>query len=108
MIDASRIPFLAVVEVSYLTEMKQQMLYSLMTDRKLKLSPKMAEELCKETNSLDKEKMLEILDGFRVKKAVNGVNLKLPAAICNKYFEGMSTVQMAELVEQALASWFSG
>ena len=50
--------------------------------------------------------MLEILDGIKIRKSVNGVNLKLPTVICNKYFEGMNAEQVASLVEQALAAWF--
>ena len=33
---------------------------------------------------------------------------RLPDSICEKYFSGMSTVQMAEVVAQALEAWFSG
>lgn len=34
--------------------------------------------------------------------------MKLPQAICSKYFEGMNAEQMAALVEQALDAWFAG
>ena len=108
MMDLGRIPFLSAVDVSYMSEEEQKMLYNLMTDRKLKLTPKMAAEIRNVSGSLDKEKILEILDGLKEKKVVNGVNLKLSTSICNKYFEGMSADQMAELVEQALAAWFAG
>ena len=36
------------------------------------------------------------------------MSLKLPTAICSKYFEGMNAEQMASLVEQALDAWFAG
>ena len=49
----------------------------------------------------DEQRMLwEIVDGNA------GVSLKLPKTICNKYFEGMNSQQMASVVEQALAAWF--
>ena len=44
----------------------------------------------------------------KVKKNANGVSLKLPTAICSKYFKGMNAEQMASLVEKALEAWFSG
>lgn len=39
---------------------------------------------------------------------VSGLWLKLPKTICNKYFEGMNSKQMASVAEQALAAWFEG
>ena len=36
------------------------------------------------------------------------MSLKLPTAICSKYFEGMNAEQMASLVERALEAWFAG
>ena len=54
--------------------------------------------------------MAEILEALQVKhtNGNNGVSVKLPKAICNKYFEGMDSKQMASVVEQALAAWFDG
>lgn len=75
-------------------EEEQQALYDLLTGRKLKLMPKMAAHLRKASGELDEEKMLEIVDGLKVKKSANGVTLKLPMAACSKYFEGMNAEQM--------------
>ena len=108
MMDRNEIPLLSAVDVSYMPEEEQQALYNLLTGRKLKLTPKMAAQLRKASGSLDEEKMLEIVDGLKVKKNANGVSLKLPMAICSKYFEGMNAEQMAYLVEQALDAWFAG
>ena len=108
MMDRNEIPLLAAVDVSYMPDEEQQALYDLMTGRKLKLTPKMADRLRKESGNLDEKKMLEILDGLTAKKDTNGVNLKLPQAICSKYFDGMNAQQMATLVEQALEAWFAG
>ena len=108
MMDRNEIPLLSAVDVSYMPEEEQQALYDLLTGRKLKLMPKMAAQLRKASGNLDEEKMLEIVDGLKVKKQANGVSLKLPTAICSKYFEGMNAEQMASLVEQALEAWFAG
>lgn len=62
MMDRNEIPLLAAVDVSYMPDEEQQALYDLMTGRKLKLTPKMADRLRKESGDLDEKKMLEILD----------------------------------------------
>ena len=108
MMDRNNISLLAAVDVSYMPEEEQQILHELMAERNLKLTPKMAERLRKASGDLDEKKMLDILDGLKVKKSANGVNLKLPQAICSRYFDGMNAEQMASLVEQALDAWFAG
>ena len=108
MMDRNEIPLLSAVDVSYMPEEEQQALYNLLTGRKLKLTPKMAAQLRKASGGLDEEMMLGIVDGLKVKKNANGVSLKLPMAICSKYFGGMNAEQMASLVEQALDAWFAG
>lgn len=70
----------------------------------------MAAEFRKQTGKLDEECIAQIMDALSIKKSsVNaGVSLKLPRSICEKYFAGMDTDQMATLVEQALTAWFEG
>lgn len=108
LMDKNGIPLLAAVDVSYMPEEEQQALYDLMNERNLKITPKMAAQLRKASGDLDEDKMLEIIDGLKVKKNPNGISLKLPQAICSKYFEGMNAEQMASIVEQALDAWYAG
>ena len=108
LMDKNGIPLLAAVDVSYMPEEEQQALYNLMNERNLKITPKMAAQLRKASGDLDEDKMLEIIDGLKVKKNPNGISLKLPQAICSKYFEGMNAEQMASIVEQALDAWYAG
>ena len=108
LMDKNGIPLLAAVDVSYMPEEEQQALYDLMDERNLKITPKMAAQLRKASGNLDEDKMLEIIDGLKVKKNTNGISLKLPQAICSKYFEGMNAEQMASIVEQALDAWYAG
>lgn len=108
MMDGNEIPLLSAVDVSYMPEEEQQALYDMLTGRKLKLMPKMAAQLRKASGKLDEGKMLEIVDGLKVKKNADGVSLKLPMAICSRYFEGMNAEQMASLVERAFEAWFAG
>ena len=108
LMDKNGIPLLAAVDVSYMPEEEQQALYDLMDERNLKITPKMAAQLRKASGDLDEDKMLEIIDGLKVKKNTNGISLKLPQTICSKYFEGMNAEQMASIVEQALDAWYAG
>ena len=110
LMDENKIALLAAVDVSYLTEEEQQMLWNIVERQGLKIKPAYAEKLRKESGSLTEEKMAEILEALHVKHSDGnaGVSFKLPKAICNKYFEGMNSKQMASVVEQALAAWFEG
>ena len=110
LMDENKIALLAAVNVSYLTEDEQKMLWDMVEHQGLRIKPAYAERLRKESGSLTVEKMAEILEALQVKHSDGnaGVSLKLPKEICNKYFEGMDSRQMAAVAEQALAAWFEG
>lgn len=110
LMDENKIALLAAVDVSYLTEEEQQMLWNIVERQGLKVKPVYAEKLRKESGKLTEEKMAEILEALQVKQSDGnaGVSVKIPKAICNKYFEGMDLKQMTLVVEQALEAWFEG
>lgn len=110
LIDENKIALLAAVDVSYLTEEEQQMLWNIMERQGLKVKPAYADKLRKASGNLTEEKMAEILEALQVKHTDGnaGVSFKLPKSICSKYFDGMDSKQMAAVVEQALAAWFEG
>ena len=110
LMDENKIALLAAVDVSYLTEEEQQMLWNIVERQGLKVKPAYAEELRKASGDLTEEKMAEILEALQVKHTDGnaGVSFKLPKSICSKYFDGMDSKQMAAVVEQALAAWFEG
>ena len=110
LMDENKIALLAAVDVSYLTEEEQQMLWNIVELQGLKVKPAYAEELRKASGDLTEEKMAEILEALQVKHTDGnaGVSFKLPKSICSKYFDGMDSKQMAAVVEQALAAWFEG
>lgn len=110
LMDENKIALLAAVNVSYLTEEEQQMLWNIVERQGLKVKPAYAEKLRKASGSLTEEKMAEILEALQVKHTDGnaGVSFKLPKSICSKYFDGMDSKQMAAVVEQALAAWFEG
>lgn len=110
LMDENKIALLAAVDVSYLLGEEQQMLWKIVERQGLKIKPVYAEKLRKASGNLTEEKMEEILEALQVKHSDGnaGVSLKLPKAICSKYFEGKDSKQMASVVEQAVAAWFEG
>ena len=110
LMDENKIALLAAVDVSYLTENEQKMLWNIVERQGLKVKPAYAEKLRKASGNLTEEKMAEILEALQVKHTDGnaGVSFKLPKSICSKYFDGMDSKQMAAVVEQALAAWFEG
>lgn len=110
LMDENKIALLAAVDVSYLTENEQNMLWNIVERQGLKVKPVYAEKLRKESGNLTEEKMAEILEALQVKHTDGnvGVSFKLPKSICSKYFDGLDSKQMAAVVEQALAAWFEG
>ncbi len=71
---------------------------------------KMAEELRKHGGELTENMAESLIEAMIVRKTSHddGTRVKLPDNVCEKYFTGMSAVQMAEVVLQALEAWFSG
>lgn len=110
LMDENKIALLAAVDVSYLAENEQNMLWNIVERQGLKVKPAYAEKLRKASGNLTEEKMAEILEALQVKHTDGnaGVSFKLPKSICSKYFDGMDSKQMAAVVEQALAAWFEG
>lgn len=110
LMDENKIALLAAVDVSYLTEEEQKMLWNIVERQGLKVKPAYAEKLRKASGNLTEEQMAEILEALQVKHTDGnaGVSFKLPKSICSKYFDGMDSKQMAAVVEQALAAWFEG
>ena len=110
LMDENKIALLAAVDVSYLTEEEQQMLWNIVDRQGLKVKPVYAEKLRKASGDLTEEKVAEILEALQVKHTDGnaGVSFKLPKSICSKYFDGMDSKQMTAVVEQALTAWFEG
>ena len=106
--DENKIALLAAVDVSYLTEDEQKMLWNIVERQGLKVKPAYAEKLRKASGNLTEEQMAEILEALQVKHTDGnaGVSFKLPKSICSKYFDGMDSKQMASVVGQALTAWF--
>lgn len=107
-LDKGKLSLMAAVDLSFLTEEEQQMVYGMIHQKKLKMKPKMAAELRKQTGKLAERVLAEILDASTVNKSSKDgmVSLRIPNTVCEKYLEGFSAEQMTAVVEQALAAWF--
>ena len=110
LVDDNKIALLAAVDVSYLSDGEQETVYKVISAMGVKLKPKMAEELRKHSGELTEELTESLIEAMTVRKPSpdDGTKVKVPDSICEKYFSGMSAVQMAEVVAQALEAWFSG
>lgn len=109
LLDDNRIALLAVVDMSYLSEEEQGMVYKEIDAMGVKLKPKMAEELRKQAGELTEDAVEQMIGSMVVKKpAGKELKEKLPEDLLKKYFEGMDALQVAGVVEQALEAWFSG
>lgn len=109
LLDDNGIALLAAVDISYLSEEEQGMVYKAIDAMGVKLKPKMAEELRKQAGELTEDAVEQMIGSTVVKKpAGKELKVKLPEDFLKKYFEGMDALQVADVVEQALEAWFSG
>lgn len=109
LLDDNGIALLAAVDMSYLSEEEQGMVYKAIDAMGVKLKPKMAEELRKQAGELTEDAVEQMIGSTVVKKpAGKELKVKLPEDFLKKYFEGMDALQVADVVEQALEAWFSG
>lgn len=108
LVDDGNLALLAAVDLSFLTEEEQRLVWDIISRQDLKVKPRMAADLRSHSGNLTAESIAKIIDAVTVRQhSVNaGVSLKLPNTICEKYFAGMNTEQMAAVVEQALAAWY--
>lgn len=110
LIDDDKIALMAAVDVSYLSDEEQGIVYKVIDAMGLKLKPKMAAELRKHSGELTERTVERLIEAMIVKKVSGneGMRVILSEDIRQKYFSDMNAAQMAEVVEQALEAWFSG
>lgn len=110
LIDDDKIALMAAVDVSYLSDEEQGIVYKVIDAMGLKLKPKMAAELRKHSGELTERTVERLIEAMIVKKVSGneGMRVILSEDIQQKYFSDMNAAQMAEVVEQALEAWFSG
>lgn len=108
LIDENKLGLVAAVDLSYLSEDEQKMVWDVADEQGIKLKPPVTDKLHKASGSLTRELIEEIMTGSVVKKKETdgAVRLKLPKVLCDQYFAGMDMEQMTVVVTMALAAWF--
>ncbi len=92
-----------------LSEEEQQLVYEGIEAMGTRLKPKMAKRLRDQSGELTEEVVEQVIRSMIVKRSTNeGIQVRLSEEIREKYFEGMSAVQIADIVEKAVIAWFSG
>lgn len=105
MVDAGTMAMVTAVELSYLSEEEQKQVCKIMDEHGGKIKNAQAVELHNAAGSLTEDKVKNILVGESKEKTVS--DAKLFAEIKKKYFEGKTTEEVLDVLEQALVSWFA-
>lgn len=109
MLDDERLAFTSAVYVSFLSEEEQMLVYEVIEAMGMRLKPKMAKRLRGQSGKLTEEVVEQVIRSMIVKKSTNErIQVRLSEEIREKYFDGMTAVQIADIVEQAVIAWFSG
>ena len=103
MVDAGT---MAAVELSYLSEEELGQVCKVLDEHGVKIKNAQAVELHNAAGSLNEDKVKSILVGEVKEKPVS--DAKMFAQIKKRYFNGKSTEEVLEVLEQALTSWFAG
>ena len=105
LMDDGNLALLSAMDISYLTEDEQQVVYDIMEQTGMKLRPKIATALRNASGSLTADKAADIMESVAGKKKAATVSLRIPSELCNKYMDGLKPDQMVALIERALAAW---
>ena len=106
LLDQNKLPFLAAVEISFLSKNEQKMIYDVLMSLNVQLCRGAASKLRKKKGRLS-AKMVEEIVRSAEKNCISedGVRINLSPEICRKYFLGMNHAEMTKKIEQALAAW---
>jgi ParB family chromosome partitioning protein len=110
LIDEKSIPLMVGVELSYLTEDAQSMVYETITKHKKKLNIKLAKTI-RETFSQNGDVTTTTLEGLIVKKDTTTdskyIKVPLDKTVYSKYFDkSISNEELAEVLKEALEGYF--
>ena len=105
-LDNGALSLVAAVDLSYLSEKEQKAVAAAVSEDKVKLNPKNAAAIRAESGNITQKSIREIADSAARNKKKEMVNIKLPAAVYQKYFADRKTAVAADIVEKALEAWF--
>ncbi len=102
MVDRGALYTKVALQLAFLPEEEQNMVYSVMKEKKTKVTIDMVMKLRGHSGSLTDAMVRRYLSAEPVKKKC----YKVPARIVEKYFVGMDPNKVDSIVEQALEAWF--
>ena len=102
MVDRGALYTKVALQLAFLPEEEQNMVYSVIKEKKTKVSIDMVMKLRSHSGSLTDAMVRRYLSTEPVKKKC----YKVPARIVEKYFVGMDPNKVDSIVEQALEAWF--
>lgn len=103
MVDRGALYTKVALQLAFLPENEQMMVYGIMKEKKTKITIEMVMKLRSHSGALTEAMIKRYLSTEPVKKKC----YKVPSRIVDKYFEGMDPNQVDAIVEQALEAWFS-
>lgn len=103
MVDRGALYTKVALQLAFLPENEQAMVYEIMKEKKTKITIEMVMKLRSHSGALTEAMVKRYLSKEPIKKKC----YKVPARIVEKYFEGMDPNQVDSIVEQALEAWFS-
>ena len=102
MVDRGALYTKVALQLAFLPEEEQNMVYNVMKEKKTKVTIDMVMKLRSHSGTLTDAMIRRYLSTEPVKKKC----YKVPARIVEKYFAGMDPNKVDSIVEQALEAWF--
>lgn len=104
MVDVGKVPIKSAVELSYLSKAEQEIVCSVIEEKKAKVSVTKAMELRRKSGELNDEIVDQILVGMPTEKPMS--DAKIFGMIKKKNFKGKTSEEVADILENALMAWF--
>ena len=106
-LDNHSLDFKAGIQISFLTEEEQQMVYEEMMDLHVKPTVNMVIKMRGHSGELTRAMVRRYLTKT-VEPKDKPMNIKVPEKISRKYFAGKEAKDIEDVLEKALEAWFTG
>jgi len=106
-LDNHSLEFKAGIQISFLTEAEQQMVYEEMIDLHVKPTVNMVIKMREQSGQLTRAMIRRYLTKT-VEPKDKPLNIKVPEQISKKYFVGKDVRDIEEILKKALEAWFAG
>lgn len=104
LIDDNRMALLAGVDISYLREDEQLMVWRFVDSCGWEVKPKTAAKLRERSGSLTEQVVAEAFE--EPKKSCAGISIRINGELRNRYFDGMEKQEILTVIDRALEAWF--